>query len=73
MVLIGEAAGKIEAVLEGDIKSVRAGDMDDAVKKAAELAESGDTVVLSPACASFDMFLSFEDRGDKFKEAVKGL
>ena len=47
--------------------------MDDAVKQAYRLAEKGDTVLLSPACASFDLFQNYEDRGRQFKEAVKQL
>ena len=46
---------------------------EEAVKVAHKIAEKGDTVLLSPACASFDLFSSYEDRGDKFKEAVAGL
>lgn len=47
--------------------------MDQIVKKASEIAEAGDIVVLSPACASFDMFKSYQERGDKFIEAVQAL
>lgn len=47
--------------------------MSDAVKTAQHLAEKGDTVLLSPACASFDLFESFEDRGNQFKQAVRNL
>lgn len=47
--------------------------MDEAVKKAYEFGKSGDTVLLSPACASFDLFDNYEDRGNKFKLAVKQL
>lgn len=47
--------------------------MQEAVDAAAHLAESGDTVLLSPACASFDLFENYEDRGKKFKEAVNNL
>ncbi|CAL2101281.1 UDP-N-acetylmuramoylalanine--D-glutamate ligase [Tenacibaculum sp. 190130A14a] len=46
---------------------------EEAVKVAYKLASKGDTVLLSPACASFDLFKSYEDRGTKFKEAVRGL
>lgn len=47
--------------------------MSDAVKSAYELAEKGDTVLLSPCCASFDLFDNYEDRGDQFKEHVRKL
>ena len=47
--------------------------MNDAVKMAQRLTEKGDTVLLSPACASFDLFESYEDRGNQFKQAVKHL
>jgi UDP-N-acetylmuramoylalanine--D-glutamate ligase len=46
---------------------------EEAVQKAYELARNGEKVLLSPACASFDLFESYEDRGDKFKKAVKAL
>ncbi len=47
--------------------------MEDAVKMAQRLSEKGDTVLLSPACASFDLFENYEDRGNQFKKAVKHL
>ena len=47
--------------------------MSEAVKIAYKLAESGDNVLLSPACASFDLFENYEDRGRQFKEAVRNL
>jgi UDP-N-acetylmuramoylalanine--D-glutamate ligase len=47
--------------------------MSEAVKMAQRLSEKGDTVLLSPACASFDLFESYEDRGRQFKQAVKNL
>lgn len=50
-----------------------AGSAEEAVKKAAELAEDGDIVLLSPCCASFDLFKNYEDRGRQFKEAVRKL
>jgi UDP-N-acetylmuramoylalanine--D-glutamate ligase len=45
----------------------------DAVQLASRLAESGDVVLLSPCCASFDLFKNYEDRGRQFKEAVRNL
>jgi UDP-N-acetylmuramoylalanine--D-glutamate ligase len=47
--------------------------MNDAVKMAQRLSEKGDTVLLSPACASFDLFENYEDRGRQFKQAVQNL
>lgn len=47
--------------------------MHDAVQIASHLAVKGDTVLLSPACASFDWFKNYEERGDKFKESVMAL
>ncbi len=70
MVLIGEDAPKIEAAF-GDLVPVeQAAAMDDAVRRAAAAAMPGDAVLLSPACASFDMYTSFEHRGRVFKQAV---
>ena len=73
LIIIGESADKIENSLGHLTKSVRATTMDDAVNKAYNLARSGETVLLSTACASFDMFHDYADRGNKFKEAVKRL
>ena len=47
--------------------------MDEAIKVAYKIAERGDTVLLSPACASFDLFDNYEDRGNQFKNAIKNL
>lgn len=47
--------------------------LDDAIAACRDIAVSGDVVLLSPCCASFDLFKSYEDRGTKFKEAVKKL
>lgn len=73
LVLIGEAARSIAEAL-GDLVPVKlAGDMDGAVRYAASRAIPGDTVLLSPACASFDMYRSYKHRGDCFIEAVETL
>jgi len=52
---------------------VEVNSMTEAVRMAQRLSEKGDTVLLSPACASFDLFESYEDRGRQFKQAVKNL
>lgn len=73
IVLIGRDAGIIERALEGVVQAVRASSMQDAVKIAASLAQPGDTVLLSPACASFDMFANYEARGLAFCHAVEEI
>ncbi len=73
LVLIGEDADNIESQLKGFAEILRADSMPDAVLKSFENAESGDSVLLAPACASFDMFRSFEERGVVFKNAVQNL
>ena len=73
LVLIGEDRHKIAAVIEGVAPYVMARDMTEAVQVAAELARAGDNVLLSPACASFDMFKGYAHRGDVFSDAVRGL
>ena len=70
LILIGEDAPSIETSLNGMLPISFADDMHDAVSQASELAEYGDIVLLSPACASFDMFRDFEVRGDEFKRCV---
>lgn len=72
VVLIGEAADEIASVV-GGVRVVRAASMDEAVERARELATSGDAVLLSPGCASFDMFASAEARGDAFARAAGAL
>lgn len=73
LILIGEDADNIESQLSGVAPIIRAGSMEDAVEKGFESAEKGDAVLLAPACASFDMFRSFEERGTVFKEAVSKM
>jgi UDP-N-acetylmuramoylalanine--D-glutamate ligase len=70
VILIGAAADKIAAALENTKPLHRAMTMQAAVKLSKELARKGDTVLLAPACASFDMFDNYEHRGSVFKEAV---
>jgi UDP-N-acetylmuramoylalanine--D-glutamate ligase len=72
-VLIGEAAPAIEQALAGRVAAVRAASLDAAVAAAYELARPGDAILLAPACASFDMFSSYADRGRRFVQAVERL
>jgi UDP-N-acetylmuramoylalanine--D-glutamate ligase len=71
--LIGAAADKIASQLEGATRLVRAGTLGRAVAEAWSGAKPGDTVLLAPACASFDQFQSYEHRGRVFKDLVRGL
>ena len=75
VVLLGATAGKIKAAAEkkGYQNTIIVKDMAACVKEAFRFAEKGDTVLLSPACASWDMYNSFEERGRDFKECVKKL
>ena len=74
LVIIGEDADRIESELNTHAPATaRAADMRDAVRRAHRMAEAGDIVLLAPACASFDMFDSYEHRGRVFKEAVKAM
>lgn len=73
LILIGEDADNIESQLKNYAEIVRADSMKDAVEKSFEHAETGDAVLLAPACASFDMFKSFEERGKVFKDSVLQL
>jgi UDP-N-acetylmuramoylalanine--D-glutamate ligase len=71
--LIGAAAPKIAAAVEGSVPLVEAGTLDAAIAYAVRQGRPGDTVLLAPACASFDQFRSFEHRGESFKEIVRQL
>lgn len=74
IVAIGEGAEAVEAELGPHTDKVaRAESMEEAIQYAQLMAEPGDTVLLSPACASFDMFENYEDRGDTFKRLVHAL
>lgn len=73
VVLLGRDAERLAEVLGGSAPLVRVKTLDEAVRSAAELASSGDAVLLSPACASLDMFKNFEERGRLFAQAAEGL
>jgi UDP-N-acetylmuramoylalanine--D-glutamate ligase len=70
---IGKAAERIAEALDGASEIVPAKDMSNAVRWAREHAKAGDTVLLSPACASFDQYRNFEHRGEHFEELVRAL
>jgi UDP-N-acetylmuramoylalanine--D-glutamate ligase len=73
VVAIGEAADEVEAAFAGAAPVVRADSMHDAVRAAAARAQPGDAVLLSPACASFDWYGSYAERGDDFTREVASL
>ena len=74
MVLIGRDGPAIERAIAGaGVPMERAASMDDAVERAFELAHEGDAVLLSPACASFDMFRDYKHRGDAFAQAARAI
>jgi UDP-N-acetylmuramoylalanine--D-glutamate ligase len=66
-------ARELAPVVEAGVDLHRCADLEDAVRRAAGAASSGEVVLLSPACASFDAFDNFEQRGDRFREIVEGL
>jgi UDP-N-acetylmuramoylalanine--D-glutamate ligase len=70
---VGQDAQALEAAFRGVVAVHPCGTLAVAVARARELAKSGDTVLLSPACASYDQFQNFEDRGEQFKRAVRDL
>ncbi|MDX1487599.1 MAG: UDP-N-acetylmuramoyl-L-alanine--D-glutamate ligase, partial [Acidiferrobacterales bacterium] len=73
LISIGRDAGVIEHALRDIVTVVQATDMEDAVSRAHALACAGDVVLLSPGCASFDMFRNYEHRGETFMAAVRAL
>lgn len=73
VVLLGRDAERVGAALGDETPKVRMQTLDEAVRKAAELARPGDAVLLSPACASLDMFKNFEERGRLFARAVEEI
>lgn len=74
LIFLGADNTKLHAFFDGKVSQIEdARSMQEAVMKAYKLAEKGDTVLLSPCCASFDLFKSYEDRGQQFKEYVRNL
>lgn len=73
LLLIGEAAAAMAEALQGCTEIRQAGTLQAAVQAAAAAARRGDVVLLSPACASFDQFEDYKERGEKFSEEVRGL
>jgi UDP-N-acetylmuramoylalanine--D-glutamate ligase len=73
VLLIGAAAEKIDAQINGSFPSIHAGTLDRALALACQRAQPGDTVLLAPACASFDQFENYEHRGRVFKQLVHAL
>lgn len=74
LVFLGVDNSKLHKFFDGKVDRIEdAGSMEEAVIKAYQLADAGDAVLLSPCCASFDLFKSYEDRGDQFKYWVRKL
>lgn len=74
IICLGTDNSKLHAEFDGRVEMViDAADMDEAVRMAYRMGEKGDSVLLSPACASFDLFENYEDRGRQFKAAVRNL
>lgn len=73
VITLGEDAARMEAAWSATVSCERASDMEDAVRRAASAASGGGTVLLSPGCASFDMYNNFEERGRHFKALVRAM
>lgn len=74
LIFLGIDNSKLHKFFDGKIENIEdAKSMEEAVKKSYKLADEGDTVLLSPCCASFDLFKSYEDRGRQFKDCVRKL
>jgi len=74
LIFLGKDNSRLHAFFDGKVELIsEAASMSEAVEEAYALAERGDTVLLSPCCASFDLFKNYEDRGDQFRECVRKL
>jgi UDP-N-acetylmuramoylalanine--D-glutamate ligase len=73
VIAMGEAAADVVAVFEGSVPTTVAGSIEEAVRDAFAAAAPGDTVLLAPACASWDQFASYTERGDRFAAAARSL
>ena len=71
--LFGKDAGLLYSILQSETKTLRVADLGQAVETSARLARPGDTVLLSPACASLDQFTDYQARGRFFEESVMGM
>jgi UDP-N-acetylmuramoylalanine--D-glutamate ligase len=70
---MGESAPDVIAAFEGAVTTITAGSIEIAVREAFAAAHGGDTVLLAPACASWDQFQSYAERGDRFAAAARSL
>jgi UDP-N-acetylmuramoylalanine--D-glutamate ligase len=73
VIAIGESASEVGAAFEGSVPTSLAASIEDAVRDAFAAAAPGDTVLLAPACASWDQFTSYAERGDRFAAAARSL
>ncbi|MCK5912290.1 MAG: UDP-N-acetylmuramoyl-L-alanine--D-glutamate ligase, partial [Desulfuromusa sp.] len=73
LILIGEAAQKMASELSGSCEIRLAAGLKSAIKQAYEVTVTGGTVLLSPACSSFDMFANYQARGNEFEQLVQQL
>jgi len=73
LVLFGEAREKIQRALGQETETMLVSSLEEAVARASAAARPGDTVLLSPACSSFDMFRDYAERGDRFRALVEAL
>jgi UDP-N-acetylmuramoylalanine--D-glutamate ligase len=73
VVAIGASADELIGIFDGRVPTRKAGSIEEAVRTAFDLAPAGGTVLLAPACASWDMFRDYEERGDRFAAAARGI